>query len=233
MNYRILTVGDSASFPNSHPLLDNASRTGDVIVILGNRMTEALERVGKRDRYQAVVVELGDECLGFYSGESRGEEGSNLLGFARFGLGADPATQLIELVRQPATPQAAIDAARQVFESAGLQVAVCKDVPGRIVNRLVRPYYNAALRRLDEGLATAADMDTTLKLGLGYPEGPIGLLERSGLEHHYDVTQALYEATGDSGFFPARRAQVAKQRARAVAEAQAWAEREQRETSDE
>ena len=56
------------------------------------------------------------------------------------------------------------------------------------------PTYNAALRRLDEGLATADDMDTTLKLGLGYPEGPIALLERTGLAAHFDVTQALYEA---------------------------------------
>ena len=54
-----------------------------------------------------------------------------------------------------------------------------------------------ALRQLDEGLATAVDMDTTLKLGLGYPQGPIELLERSGLHHHYDVTEALFEATGD------------------------------------
>ena len=225
MSYRILKLGDSASFAQPHPLLEKATRDGDVVLILGDRVGEALEQLGSRDRYRAVVVELGNECLGLYTGESRGEEGSNVLGFARFRLGRDPATNLIELVRQSASPQAAIDAAREAFESAGLQVAVCKDVPGRIVDRLVRPYYNAALRRLDDGLATASDMDTTLKLGLGYPEGPIGLLERSGLEHHYDVTRALYEAYGDPGFVPARRAQVAKQRAQAAAQAQAWAER--------
>jgi len=53
----------------------------------------------------------------------------------------------------------------------------------------------------------------TLRLGLGYPEGPIALLERTGLEHHYEVTQALYEALGDSAYAPARRAQVAHRRA--------------------
>lgn len=232
MGYEILVLGDSASFPESHPLLDNAERRGEVVILLGNRIPEALERLGKRDRYKAVVVELGMECLGVYTGESRGEEGSNLLGFSRFRLGGDPATKLIELVRQPATPQPAIDAAKQVFESAGLQVAVCKDVPGRIVNRLVRPYYNAALRRLDEGLATALDMDTTLKLGLGYPEGPIGLLERSGLEAHYDTSMALWQAYGDPGFLPARRAQVAKQRASMASQAQYWAERASEKTGD-
>jgi 3-hydroxybutyryl-CoA dehydrogenase len=106
----------------------------------------------------------------------------------------------------------ALAAATQLFESVGLQVAVCGDFAGRIVDRLVRPYYNAALRRLDEGLASADDLDTTLRLGLGYPEGPIALLERTGLAHHFDVTQALFEAYGDAAYAPARRARVAKQR---------------------
>lgn len=232
MGYRILALGDSASFPESHPLLDGAERSGDVVIVLGNRVPEALERLGRRDGYTAVVVELGMECLGVYTGEARGEEGSNLLGFARFRLGGDPASDLVELVRQPATPQPAIDAAKQAFESAGLKVAVCADVPGRIVNRLIRPYYNAALRRLDEGLATAADMDTTLKLGLGYPEGPIGLLERSGLEAHYDASMALWQAYGDPGYLPARRAQVAKQRAFMAAQDQYWTERSKESSGD-
>lgn len=232
MSYEVIALGDSASFPEPHPLLKNAARKADVVIVLGNRIPEALERLGSLDRYRAVVLELGMECLGVYAGEARGEEGGNMLGFARFRLGADPATNLIELVRQPATPQAAIDAARQVFESAGLQVAVCRDVPGRIVNRLVRPYYNAALRRLDEGLATAADMDATLKLGLGYPEGPIGLLERSGLADHHDVSMALWEASGDPGYKPARRAQVAKIRAQLAEQAAAWAERANEPTDD-
>ncbi len=212
MTYRILQLGTSRSFPEPHPLLEKASRKGDVVLVLGDRVEEALARLGDTARYQAVVVELGSECLGDHTGEARGEEGSNMLGFARFRIGDDAPSRLIELVRQPATPQAAIDAARQVFEQAGLAVAVCRDVPGRIVDKLVRPYYNAALRRLDEGLASAADLDTTLKLGLGYPEGPIALLEKTGLARHFDVTRALYDALGDPAYAPARRARVAKAR---------------------
>jgi 3-hydroxybutyryl-CoA dehydrogenase len=52
---------------------------------------------------------------------------------------------------------------------------------------------------------------------LGYPEGPIALLERSGLAHHFDVTAALFEAYGEPAFAPARRARVAKQRQRSGA----------------
>jgi 3-hydroxybutyryl-CoA dehydrogenase len=159
-----------------------------------------------------VLIELGNESLGAHTGESAGHEGSNVLGFARYRLGNAPPTALVEVVRQPGSSPAALAAAKEIFESAGLQIAVCGDVDGRIVDRLVRPYYNAALKRLDEGLATAEDLDTTLRLGLGYPEGPIALLERTGLAQHYDVTQALFEATGDASYTPARRARVAKQR---------------------
>ncbi|MBI2224686.1 MAG: 3-hydroxyacyl-CoA dehydrogenase, partial [Betaproteobacteria bacterium] len=115
------------------------------------------------------------------------------------------------------TSETALAAAKQIFEAAELQVAVCGDFAGRIIDRLVRPYYNAALRRLDEALASADDLDTTLKLGLGYPEGPIALLERTGLAHHFDVTQALFEAYGDAAYAPARRARVAKLRQESAA----------------
>ena len=105
------------------------------------------------------------------------------------------------------------EAARSILEAAGLQVAVCADFAGRILDRLIRPFYNEALTRLDEGLATAADMDLTVKLGLGYPEGPIELLERTGLQHHHDVTKALFEVYGTRHYAPARRSVVAKRRA--------------------
>ena len=212
MFYQLIDTGNSRSFPAPHPLLEKADAQGEVVVIIGERVGHALQTLAHRESKVAVLIELGTESLGVHTGESRGSEGSNVLGFARFHLGDAEPTALVEVVRQPGTPDAAVAAAKEIFERVGLQIAVCGDFDGRIVDRLVRPYYNAALRRLDEGLASAADLDTTLKLGLGYPEGPISLLERSGLEHHYDVTQALYQATGDPAYAPARRARVARQR---------------------
>ncbi|HYD94525.1 MAG TPA: 3-hydroxyacyl-CoA dehydrogenase family protein [Noviherbaspirillum sp.] len=213
MTYSIIDTGNSRSFPAGHPLLDGKSDDGELVILIGEKAGDALPTVGNSDGKAAILIELGTECLGVYTGESRAGEGSNILGFARFRLGDGDPSNLVELVRQPNTAASAVDAARAVLEGAGLKVAVCLDFAGRIINRLVRPYYNAALRRLDEGLATADDMDLTLKLGLGYPEGPIALLERTGLAHHFDVTQALFEAYGESPYAPARRARVAKARA--------------------
>jgi 3-hydroxybutyryl-CoA dehydrogenase len=208
----LIDTGGSHSFPNRHKLHDVAGN--DIIVILGSAPGSALAKLGDVADRTAVLIELGTECLGVHTGERGGEEGSNIVGFARFRLGDAEPSDLVELVRQPRTRVAAIEAARTLFESVGLTVAVCGDFPGRIVDRLVRPYYNAALRRLDEGLASAGDLDLTLRLGLGYPEGPIALMEKTGLARHCAVTQALYEALGDPAYAPARRAQVAKQRER-------------------
>ena len=215
MHYSILDTGGSRSFPSDHALIDSAAKdlkSAQVVIVIGEHAGNHAKSLKKCQDKVAVVIELGAESLGVHTGESRAEEGSNAVGFARFRLGDAEPTNLVELVRQPRTSDAALAAAKQLFEGAGLQVAVCGDFAGRIIDRLVRPYYNAALRRLDEGLATADDLDTTLRLGLGYPEGPIALLERTGLAHHCEVTQALYEATGEQPYAPARRARVAKQR---------------------
>ena len=216
MAYTIIDTGVSRSFPAEHAFTKGAAKDGEVVVIIGSAVGAAFGRLASHGSKRAVLLELGTECLGVYTGESRGGEGSNVLGFARFRLGEGEPSKLVELVRQPRTSETALAAAKQIFEAAGLQVAVCGDFAGRVIDRLVRPYYNAALRRLDEALASADDLDTTLKLGLGYPEGPIALLERTGLAHHYDVTQALFEAYGDAAYAPARRARVAKQRQRKI-----------------
>lgn len=212
MTYQILKAGESRSFAADHPLIAGAAESGDVVAIVGVNAGVAFRELNNRERKLAILIELRTECLGVHTGEKLALEGSNVLGFARFRLGEGEPSNLVELVRQPRTLETAVAAAKQVFESAGLQVAICNDFAGRIVDRLVRPYYNAALTRLDEGLASAADLDTTLRLGLGYPAGPIELLERTGLADHYDATQALFEAYGDAAYAPARRARVAKLR---------------------
>ena len=212
MSYRVIQTGDSRSFPEAHPLIDGASASGEVLVLAGTGAGRAFAEVADKTVYVAILIELGTECIGAHTGESRGEEGSNVLGFARFRLGDAKPSDLVEIVRQPNTAPEALAATRALFEASGLKTAVCGDFPGRIVDRLVRPYYNAALGRLDAKLATASDMDLTLKLGLGYPEGPVELLERTGLAAHHDVTAALHEALGNPAYAPARRAQVAKAR---------------------
>jgi 3-hydroxybutyryl-CoA dehydrogenase len=207
MSYAIVKSGESRSFPDGDAFLAGAGRaaSADIVVYCGVPYEADPSKT-------AILVELGQESLGTHTGEQMGGEGSNVLGFARYRNGNDAPSNLVEIVRQPATPNSAIEAARALFESAGLAVAVCSDQAGRIVDRLVRPKYNAALRLLDEGLATQKDMDLTCRLGLGYADGPIERVVRGDLEAHHDITKGLFETYGAPGYAPARRAVVAAMR---------------------
>lgn len=213
MKIQVMQQGTSRSFPTPHPLLERDGDPGEGLLLLGARAGELLASVKQMDRYQFVAIELDHECLGVHSGEVDQPSLRRLVGFARFRQGRLPPSDLVELVRKPFTSAGACAAAKAAFEAGGLKVAVCNDFPGRIVNRLIRPVYNAILRRLDEGLASAEDLDKTLRLGLGYPEGIVELLERAGLEAHYEDAAALYAALGEIAYLPARRARVAHQRA--------------------
>ncbi len=210
MAHRISRHGDSRSFPDGDPFLETGGGDAAVVhVLIGSEAGAALD---PSDPARVVLVELDHECLGAHTGEDAGREGGRVLGFARYRNGDDPPSNLIELVRQPETDPDAIDLARAVFEDAGFEVALCSDQAGRIIDRLVRPKYNSALRFLDEGLATAESMDLTCRLGLSYPDGPIERVERGGLARHHDVTRALFEIYGTPGFAPARRSVVAAMR---------------------
>lgn len=204
--FRIETAGDSRSFPAGDGFLARGSAAGAVTVHLGGGYVPDPGQT-------AVLVELDTECLGVHTGEDSGREGDNAVGFARYRNGDDAPGRLVELVRQPGTRPEALAAARAIFELAGFDVVLCADQPGRIVDRLVRPKYNDALRFLDEGLATAEDLDKTCCLGLGYPDGPIERVTRGGLARHHAVSSALLAMTGQQGFAPARRAVVATARA--------------------
>ena len=211
----LIEDGESRSFPDAQALRSASVEhlaDAESVVVLGANTADYATSLTQWSDKAVVLLELGTECLGVYTGEHAGKEGSNVLGFARFRLGHGEPSNLVELVRQPGSSEAAIAAAKQIFESLNLKVAVCRDFSGRIIDRLVRPYFNAALRRLDEQLATADDMDTTLRLGLGYPEGPIALLERTGLAEHFKVTRDLFDAYGEAAYAPARRAVVAAKR---------------------
>lgn len=208
-DYQIIQHGPSRSFSEGDRFLQEASETADVVVHIGGGFEED-------PRQAAVLVELDAECLGLHTGEQSGREGSNALGFARYRNGNDAPTNLIELVRQPMTSPEATEAATLMFEAAGFEVVLCADQPGRIIDRLVRPKYNDALRFLDEGLATAEDMDMTCRLGLGYPDGLIERVTRGDLARHFEISKAIFEVTGHPAYVPARRAFIARERRNAT-----------------
>lgn len=206
--YSIHPNGNSRSFPDPHPFLQGAVADGEIAVLLGTPGTD----VRSLPQRMAVLVELGVECLSVHTGGCDEPESSNVVGFARWRLGTNVPSNLVELVVEPGTKHAAVAAARALFEEAGFAVSVCADRMGRIVDRLMRPQFNLALRAVDDGLASPADLEQCLKLGLGYRNGLLEPLLASGLEHHYQITSALFETYGQTQYAPARRAVVAHTR---------------------
>lgn len=204
MNYSIEQTGPSGSFPEGDAFFTSAApdRSGDIVVGLGGANPR---NIGKT----AILVELGDRFLADFIGLEQSDETLNVVGFMRYCNGRDRPSTLVELVHMPWTSDEAIDAAKAVFAQAALTTALCTDQPGRIIDRLVLPKYNAALRFLDEGLATQADMDLTCRMGLGYRDGPLERVIRGGLDIHHDRTLALFDVTGISAYAPPRAAKVA------------------------
>jgi 3-hydroxybutyryl-CoA dehydrogenase len=202
--YTLHQRGTSRSFPDANPFLKGGTADAEIAVLVGEIPQELPSLAG----HVAVLVELGVECLAVHTGGCDEPESSNVVGFARWRLGRNEPSDLVELVAEPGCKASAVAAARALFEEAGFEVSVCADRMGRIVDRLMRPQFNLALRAVDDGLASPKDLEQCLKLGLGYRNGLLEPLLASGLEHHYQVTSALFETYGHAMYAPARRAVV-------------------------
>lgn len=106
--------------------------------------------------------------------------------------------KLCELVRGLATGDEALERARAFAEGLGKTVVVCrKDSPGFITSRAYAILRMECLRMLEEGVATAEDIDTAMKLGFNFPMGPLELGDFNGLDTYLHAVESLAEAHGD------------------------------------
>jgi 3-hydroxybutyryl-CoA dehydrogenase len=113
-----------------------------------------------------------------------------------------PLMKLVEIIRALPTSEAAFDKAKGFVEQIGKTAVVCKDTPGFVVNRLLVPYLLDAVRLLESGLATREDIDNAMKLGCGYPMGPLTLLDFVGLDTTYYIANIMFEEFRQPQFAP-------------------------------
>ncbi|MBA2318255.1 MAG: 3-hydroxyacyl-CoA dehydrogenase family protein [Euzebyales bacterium] len=111
--------------------------------------------------------------------------------------------RLVELVTTVRTGEEAIAQARAFAEVAGKHAVLCGDRAGFIVNALLFPYLNDAVKMLEEGYATVAEIDTAMKLGCGHPMGPFELIDVVGLDVTLDICRALHTEFREAGYDPA------------------------------
>ncbi len=113
-----------------------------------------------------------------------------------------PVMPLVELIRGSATTDETESAIREVTEALGKQLIVSADRPGFIVNRILMPMLAEAMRILEEGSATADDIDTGAKVGLNHPMGPLELADFIGLDVCLNVMKVLHEGIGEEHYPP-------------------------------
>jgi 3-hydroxybutyryl-CoA dehydrogenase len=114
-----------------------------------------------------------------------------------------PVMQLVELIRGLATSDATYAAVAAVSKKIGKTPVKVKNSPGFVVNRLLCPMLNEAIFALGEGLATAAEIDEAMKLGLNHPIGPLALCDLIGLDVQLAVMNVLFEGFKDPKYRPA------------------------------
>jgi len=114
-----------------------------------------------------------------------------------------PMMALVELIRGLQTSDATIGAAKAFAERLGKSPIVVKNSPGFVVNRILCPMINEAIFALQEGLATAEDIDNGMKLGCNHPIGPLALADMIGLDVMLAVMNVFYADFNDPKYRPA------------------------------
>jgi 3-hydroxybutyryl-CoA dehydrogenase len=108
-----------------------------------------------------------------------------------------PVMALVELISSDETSEETFALAETFAKRLGKTTVRSKDRAGFIVNRLLIPYLNSAVRLVDDGVATREDIDTAIELGLRHPMGPLRLIDEIGLDTTMHVGNVLFEAFGE------------------------------------
>ena len=114
-----------------------------------------------------------------------------------------PMMPLVEVVRSITTSDETVATARAFADACGKNPVEVRDQAGFIVNALLFPYLNNAVKLLDSGVATREDIDAAMQGGCNFPMGPLALLDLVGLDTSLSILEALYAEFKDPNYAPA------------------------------
>src|SRR5437868_4390089 len=113
-----------------------------------------------------------------------------------------PMMSLVEIVRPLTADDETVAEVKAFAEACGKSPVDVKDQAGFVVNALLFPYLNNAVRLLEQGVASKEDIDTAMKGGCGFPMGPLALLDLVGLDTSLAILEALYEEFKEPNYSP-------------------------------
>ncbi|MCO5311480.1 MAG: 3-hydroxybutyryl-CoA dehydrogenase [Microthrixaceae bacterium] len=111
-----------------------------------------------------------------------------------------PAMKLVEIISPITAAASTTDAVTEFAATCGKNPVAVQDRAGFIVNALLFPYLNNAIRMLENGTANREDIDTAMKGGCNFPMGPLELLDLVGLDTSLSILDALYEEFRDPNY---------------------------------
>ena len=113
-----------------------------------------------------------------------------------------PIMKLLEIVKHDSCSKHTIEVAQSIAESMGKESILVNDVPGFATSRLGVVLGNEAIRMLADGVASASDIDTAMKLGYRHPMGPLELSDLVGLDIRRDILNNLADSFDDEKYRP-------------------------------
>jgi 3-hydroxybutyryl-CoA dehydrogenase len=148
----------------------------------------------------AVIITA---CLGYAATQlaSWTKKPERIVGFATFFPLKD--RKVIELTGGLRTSASALQAAEELFKSLGKETVKVKDSAGLTFPRILSLIINEAARSLEEGVASAEEIDVAMQLGVNYPQGPLRWGDQVGLDEVLAVLEGLQRETGDDRYRPA------------------------------
>lgn len=108
-----------------------------------------------------------------------------------------PKMKLLEIIKALESSQDAVDTAAAVGRRMGKEVVIIKEAPGFVTSRINAMIGNEAFNMLQEGIASAADIDKAIKLGLNHPMGPFEMVDLVGLDTRLHVLEYLHKTLGE------------------------------------
>ena len=168
---------------------------------------------GEAEKKKAILQQLDDNlspesvivtsCLSYGTTQlaSWTKHPERIVGFATFFPLKD--RKLIELAAGLRTAEKSLQSAEQLFKSLDKETVRVKDAAGLTFPRILSLIINEAARSLEEGVASAEEIDVAMHLGVNYPQGPLKWADQIGLNEVLAVLEGLHRETGDDRYRPA------------------------------
>ena len=113
-----------------------------------------------------------------------------------------PLMKLIEVIRGLQTSRETFDATMELSRRLGKEPVSANDYPGFVANRVLMPMINEAVYALMEGVGTAEDIDSIMRMGANHPMGPLALADLIGLDTCLEILKVMQEGLGDPKYRP-------------------------------